>query len=333
MKGNPSTASDASGPPPAKRRKYVDPDTPHSPGAKRLTAHIFDYDLTKTFDVLVGKEPHQRRSTVYHDILTRRSKFFQAARSGRWITQPDQATTLDDHEPEVFSVYLHCVSFGKKALEEHIDAIPVDDEIDNVDVDSDGFERAENGEESTHGNAEPNMVEEAQTTEPESDGCEEPDDIDHYVWKPGENGFRSKFLVDLYLLADKLIDPVTANMTIDKLIRVSEVRNEYPGPRLISYVYKSTTTESPLRRLCRDWYVFALSESWVDTLHQENYPHDFLKDLIFEIYDLQRGNQGKRVRKVFAAEKLTNRRTKDYYHQKIEKTSGETARPESRRED
>jgi hypothetical protein len=31
--------------------------------------------------------------------------------------------------------------------------------------------------------------------------------------------------VDLYLLADKLLDPITANMAIDKLIRVSEASN------------------------------------------------------------------------------------------------------------
>jgi hypothetical protein len=268
---------------------------------------------------------------VYHDILTRRSKFFHAARSGRWITQPEQATTLDDHEPEVFSVYLHCVSFGKKALEEHIDAMPVDDEIDDEDVKSDGFERAGKREESTHGNAEHVDAEETQTTGPHSDEVEESDDIDHYVWKPGENGFRNKFLVDLYLFADKLIDPVTANMAIDKLIRMSGARGEYPGPKLTSYVYKSTTTESSLRRLCRDCYVFAVSESWVDTLHEDSYPHDFLKDLIYEIYDLQRENQGKRVRKVFAAEKLADRRAKDYYHQKVEKD--ETVRPESHKED
>jgi hypothetical protein len=225
MEGNPP-ASGAEGQPPTKRRKYVFQNVVTALGALTLMPLRFNYDLTKTFDVLVGKEPNQQRFTVYHDILTRRSQFFRAARSGRWTTQPEQATVLDDHEPEVFSVYLHCVSFGKKALEEHIDAIPVEDEIDDEDVESDGFERAGKREESTHGNAEHVDAEETQTTGPDSDEVEESDDIDHYVWKPGENGFRNKFLVDLYLLADKLIDPVTANMTIDKLIRMSSARGE-----------------------------------------------------------------------------------------------------------
>jgi len=105
-----------------------------------------------------------------------------------------------------------------------------------------------------------------------------------------------------YLYADKSISPVTANMAINKLIRVAEARNEYPGQRSISYVYGYTTMGSPLRRMCRDWYVFALSESCVDTLHQDKYPHSFLEDLVHEIYGLQRDNQGKRVRNVFADE-------------------------------
>ena len=299
-----------------------------SSGAIGLTTHRFDYDLTKTFDVLVGKEPNQQRFTVYHDILTQRSEFFRAARSGRWTIQPDQATVLDDHEPDVFSVYLHCVTFGRKALEEHIGAIPVTERIDSEDTDGDYSERAEKEKESTQGNPKADEIEDTQTTALESDGREESDDIDHYVWKIGDNGFRSKFLVDLYLLADKLIDPVTANMAIDKLIRVSEARNEYPGPRLISYVYESTTTENPLRRLCRDWYLFAVDESWVDTLHHDSYPHAFMKDLVYETYDLQRNNQRKRVHKAFAAEKLAVRRTNKYYHQKVNKASNTIAMPQ-----
>ncbi|GAB7334043.1 hypothetical protein MBLNU13_g06133t1 [Cladosporium sp. NU13] len=217
MEGNPSAAAaaGASDPPPAKRRK-------------------FDYDLTKTFDVLVGKEPNQQRFTVYHDILTRCSKFLQAARSGRWATQPDQATVLDDHEPEVFST----LTSGK--------------------------------------------------------------------WRQW----------------------ISKQVPCGSLIRVSETRNEYPGPRLISYVYGSTTTGSPLRRLCRDWYLFTVDESWVDTLHHDSYPHAFMKDLVYETYDLQCNNQRKQVHKIFAAEKLADRRTMKYYHQKVDKDPDATTMPQ-----
>ena len=80
------------------------------------------YDLTKTFDVLVGKEPSQQRFTVHHDLLVQRSEFFKAARSSRW-TQPDQPTTLDDHDPDTFSTYLHCLYFGVDAIKDRLNAI------------------------------------------------------------------------------------------------------------------------------------------------------------------------------------------------------------------
>lgn len=325
-----SPASSAEGQPPAKRRKYAFWNAVPSLGALTLTIDRFNYDLTKTFDVLVGKEPKQQRFTVYHDILTRRSEFFRAARSGRWTTQPEQATVLDDHEPDVFSVYLHCVNFGRKALEEHIDAIPVAEKNDSQNLDSDSSQRAEEGEESkesTQANDENGAIEETPSIGPESDARENSDAIDNYVWKVGDNEFPDKFLVDLYLLADKLMDHVTANMAVDKLIRMSESRNAYPSPVLITYVYGSTTAGSPLRRLFRDWYVFTVVESWVDNIHRDEYPHGFLKDLVHEIYNLQHDNQGKRIRKVFAAEKLASRRTKDYYHQKVDKAPGPTAMP------
>ena len=293
-----------------------------------LIALRFDYDLTKTFDILVGKEPNQQRFTVYHDIITRRSKFFHAARSGRWTTQPDQATVLDDHEPDVFSVYLHCVNFGRKALHEHIDAIPVTERIDNEDANNHSFEEAEEGEEGTQDDAEDHGVEGSQASELESDGSEESNDTGRCLWKVGDMEYPDKFLVDLYLLADKLMDPATANMAIDKLISVCEVRDSYPSPALISYVYGSTTVGSPLRRLIRDWYVLTVSNSWVDGISQRDYPHDFLKDLVYEIHILQRDNPMKRVRKVFAAEKLADRRTKDHYHQKVDKISLSIAMPQ-----
>jgi hypothetical protein len=81
-----------------------------------------DYDLTKTFDVLVGKEPNQQRFTVHHDLLVQRSEFFKAARALRW-TQADQPTTLEDHDPETFSTYLHCLYFGVDAIKDRLSLV------------------------------------------------------------------------------------------------------------------------------------------------------------------------------------------------------------------
>jgi hypothetical protein len=58
-----------------------------------------------------------------------------------------------------------------------------------------------------------------------------------------------------------------------------------------------------------------------------------LEDLVHEIYRLRCDNQGKRIRKVFATEKLADRRAKDYYHQKVDKTPDSTAMPEHHQEE
>lgn len=84
-----------------------------------------DYDLTKTFEVLVGKAPNQERFTVHHDLIVQRSEFFRAA-SSSCSTETDELTTLEDHEPEVFSVYLHCLYFGASALKDRLNAIVED---------------------------------------------------------------------------------------------------------------------------------------------------------------------------------------------------------------
>jgi hypothetical protein len=83
------------------------------------------YDLTKTFELLVGKAPNQQRFTVYHDLLVQRSEFFRAARSSRW-TKEGKPTTLDDYNPEVFSTYLYCLYFGASAVKDRLNSIVED---------------------------------------------------------------------------------------------------------------------------------------------------------------------------------------------------------------
>lgn len=72
------------GPPPAKRKKCVLPSIavplPSFRGRNIANECPHRYNLTKSFDVLVGKEPEQQRFTVYHDLVTQRSEFFRAGR-------------------------------------------------------------------------------------------------------------------------------------------------------------------------------------------------------------------------------------------------------------
>jgi hypothetical protein len=70
----------------------------------------------------------------------------------------------------------------------------------------------------------------------------------------------ARFLIDLYLLADKLLDSVTANMAIEILSFFD--RNIGPLSGVTPYVYASTADGSPLRMLVRDFYIHEVNRSW-----------------------------------------------------------------------
>jgi hypothetical protein len=61
-----------------------------------------------------------------------------------------------------------------------------------------------------------------------------------------------KFLTDLHLLADKLRDPTTANLVMDELLDVVD-RSEEVVAGIAVRVYTSAKSDSPLRRLVRDF--------------------------------------------------------------------------------
>jgi hypothetical protein len=59
--------------------------------------------------VLVGAGAKQRRFTVHHDLITKRSKFFRAARSERWTLIKSKPADLQHCDPDIFAKYLHCI--------------------------------------------------------------------------------------------------------------------------------------------------------------------------------------------------------------------------------
>ena len=144
------------GPPPAKRKKCVLPSIavplPSFRGRNIANECPHRYNLTKSFDVLVGKEPDQQRFTVYHDLLTERSEFFRAARSERWSHDPTKPTTLDDVTVEVFSAYLHCVNFGAESLDCLVQSMKnehywyIEDDEDDNNSSEDGDSEGDDGD-------------------------------------------------------------------------------------------------------------------------------------------------------------------------------------------
>ena len=126
-----------------------------------------------------------------------------------------------------------------------------------------------------------------------------------------------KFLIDLYLLADKLIDPISANLVIDRLISLFEKQDEYLTKGIVEHVYGSTTEASPLRKLVRDY-------SMIDELtlpmnfesdRGTKFPYDFIRDILLQLLAINRENPDESVRKVYCRKSLQSNR----YHQAIDR--------------
>ncbi|KAK3711480.1 hypothetical protein LTR37_009659 [Vermiconidia calcicola] len=63
-------------------------------------------------------------------------------------------------------------------------------------------------------------------------------------------------LFQLYILADQLGDLVSANQIMDEMITCSDRISQIPGDECIDMAMESIPSNSPLRRLTRDYYVF-----------------------------------------------------------------------------
>jgi hypothetical protein len=67
----------------------------------------------------------------------------------------------------------------------------------------------------------------------------------------GKHLSAMRFFINLYILSDKLLDPITANLVIDRLINFTETSRSGPSVLLVIHLYASTTADSPLRKLAR----------------------------------------------------------------------------------
>jgi hypothetical protein len=73
----------------------------------------------------------------------------------------------------------------------------------------------------------------------------------------------ARFLTDLYLMAEKLRDPTAANMVIDELINVVDLKEELL-PAVALQVYTSANRDDPLRRFINDNYVSNADRFWAE---------------------------------------------------------------------
>jgi hypothetical protein len=80
-----------------------------------------NHRIDATFVVDVGKKPYRERFTVHQDLFIQRSKFFRAAASPQW-KKPGKTCRLVDDNPMVFAIYVHCLHYSTKDLEERVEA-------------------------------------------------------------------------------------------------------------------------------------------------------------------------------------------------------------------
>jgi hypothetical protein len=103
---------------------------------------------------------------------------------------------------------------------------------------------------------------------------------DSVVPKPRMEGGVQRYdpLIELYTLAEHLLDFTTADLVIDKIISSVHEKLLLPGLQDIKLIYATTVEGSPLRRLMVDYCVF--SETGGLSGPKENYPHEYLGDLV-----------------------------------------------------
>lgn len=70
----------------------------------------------------------------------------------------------------------------------------------------------------------------------------------------GKHTENVRFLIDVYFLADRLLDPVIANLVIDELNHFLDNQDDICTAAII-HIYASTKDGSPLRIVLRDIYI------------------------------------------------------------------------------
>ena len=124
--------------------------------------------------------------------------------------------------------------------------------------------------------------------------------------------------IDLYILSDKLLDHISANSVIDKLVGFANRQSWTINSGLLAHIYASTTDGSPLRKLGRDWYIHDASHSWATDLSQEQWamlPTDFTRDVIVETTRRQAAHPEEQIQRVSSDHPSS--RKPGFYHRKV----------------
>lgn len=229
--------------------------------------------------MLVGIAPFQKRFTLHHYIFTKRSVFFRAARSGRW-TPDTKPTDLHEHDPSIFDLYLHCVYQNTLPTLPSVSSPPPKDDQGKYIKESSAQFR--------------------QITANRKIALD----------------LRFHTLPRLYILADSLLDPTTANLVIDEVASLAWNYRHAPGTAVIDVAFASTREKDGLRNLLAD-----LHAHLDETVPKGDLPNAFLS-LVFQRFLTAKVIDGIRVQPAFT-KRLENvcadsKWAKSEYYQRIE---------------
>jgi hypothetical protein len=169
---------------------------------------------------------------------------------------------LEDDDPEIVSKYLSCVYFGAAALRADVeDQEPprrtYPDELDEDDDLQDAFAWPQK-----------EIEKQAARLDSEDTAYDIACDDQHL------------FLAKLWLQADKLQDPTTANSVADEIVRFTQAVKCNPSFTTTNHIYESTMHGSPLRKLMRDFSMYC-STAYV-ALHAFKFHEDVCRDIAVE---------------------------------------------------
>jgi hypothetical protein len=168
--------------------------------------------------VIVGTAPNQLEITFYYDLIATRSRLF---REGERSTEEESTpVVLQDHNPSTFDLYLEYL---------YDNAVPK--------------------------RSRPKVIRELEK-KLYPPGLTEEEKEQYYTGNAKFHSARCKELVDLYILADHLMDPVTANMAVDELRTFFGKYSSSTSTELIGHVMRSTKKGDGLRTLFADFFVY-----------------------------------------------------------------------------
>jgi hypothetical protein len=236
-------------------------------------------------------EPASQRFTVHSNVLIHRSEFFRAARRSVWLKDSTAPVDLQDKDPEVFSMYLKCIYFGKDVLETDLQ-----------------IKKKEEQSEDKSEQPGPDSFGLPNTSLTEDEDALSDDVVDKHI----------ETLVKLYILADKLGDPTTTNIVMDELVRFCDTHQRNPIRRVVELAYASTTHGNPLRKFLRDSYLHEYNSSEYLYFNDVSFPVDFYRDIYVEFLRLKDHNAANSIGSVYKCDVGDPSKTgfgRCFYHQ------------------